>query len=427
MTNLYPLLFENNLHTIVWGGTQLENWKGLPSSGKPIGESWEVSAVASSPSVIANGAFAGRSLPEVISEHAVEILGKAVAEKYDGKLPLLAKFIDADRDLSIQVHPDDELALKRHNCKGKTEMWYIISAGEGAHLLSGLKEQIDADRYVDLVEKGEIVSVLADYKVSPGDVFFLPAGRIHAIGGGCYLAEIQQTSDITYRIYDYGRMGLDGKPRQLHTQEAKDAIDYRVYPDYRTHYVAAPDTSVSLVSCPYFKTELLELTGPFARDLSDCGEFLIAIALEGQTRLVRRSSCPACADEVLTLNPGECALIPGPAFGHSRSGLSADAPSSLSVRPGLSADDPSSFSVRSGVSADDPLPFTAHPGVSADDPLPLSARSGVSADDPLSLSARPGVSADDLRGVCFEPVGSGSKLLTTFVPSTAVCGGSAPE
>lgn len=386
--------FQPIVKTLVWGT-----------------ESWVLSGVPGNESVVVEGPDAGKKITDI----------------FPGQFPLLIKFIDAHDDLSIQVHPDDELALKRHNCKGKTEMWYIISAGEGAHLLSGLKEQIDADRYVDLVEKGEIVSVLADYKVSPGDVFFLPAGRIHAIGGGCYLAEIQQTSDITYRIYDYGRMGLDGKPRQLHTQEAKDAIDYRVYPDYRTHYVAAPDTSVSLVSCPYFKTELLELTGPFARDLTDCGDFLIAIALEGETRLVRRSSCPACADEVLTLNPGECALIPGPAFGHSRSGLSADAPSSLSVRPGLSADDPSSFSVRSGVSADDPLPFTAHPGVSADDPLPLSARSGVSADDPLSLSARPGVSADDLRGVCFEPVGSGSKLLTTFVPSTAVCGGSAPE
>lgn len=358
--------FQPIVKTLVWGT-----------------ESWVLSGVPGNESVVVEGPDAGKKITDI----------------FPGQFPLLIKFIDAHDDLSIQVHPDDELALKRHNSKGKTEMWYIISAGEGAHLLSGLKEQIDAQKYVELVEKGEIVSVLADHKVAPGDVFFLPAGRIHAIGGGCYLAEIQQTSDITYRIYDYGRMGLDGKPRQLHTQEAKDAIDYRVYPDYRTHYVAAPDTSVSLVSCPYFKTELLELTGPFARDLTDCGDFLIAIALEGETRLVRRSSCPACADEVLTLNPGECALIPGPAFGHSRSGLSADAPSSLSVRPGLSADDPSSFSVRSGVSAD----------------------------DPLSLSARPGVSADDLRGVCFEPVGSGSKLLTTFVPSTAVCGGSAPE
>ena len=269
--------FQPILKTLVWGT-----------------ESWVLSGVPGNESVVAEGPEAGKKITDI----------------FPGQFPLLIKFIDAKTDLSIQVHPDDKLAAVRHKCKGKTEMWYIIGASEGAHLLSGLKEQIDADKYVELVEKDEIVSVLDDYKVAPGDVFFLPAGRIHAIGGGCYLAEIQQTSDITYRIYDYGRLGLDGKPRQLHTQEAKDAIDYTVYPDYRTHYVSAPDTSVEIAKCDYFKTDLLEITEPFARDLSDCGQFLIAIALEGETRLVRRTGYPACADEVLTLNPGECALIP---------------------------------------------------------------------------------------------------------------------
>ena len=187
--------FHPILQTLVWGT-----------------ESWVLSGVPGNESVVAEGPAAG----------------KKITELFPGQFPLLIKFIDAHDDLSIQVHPDDELAAKRHNCKGKTEMWYIIGAREGAHLLSGFKENIDADKYVELVEKGEIVSVLSDYKVAPGDVFFLPAGRVPASGGGCYLPEIQQTSDIAYRIFDYNRPGLDGKPRQLHTQEAKDAIDYTV-------------------------------------------------------------------------------------------------------------------------------------------------------------------------------------------------------
>lgn len=238
------------LKTLVWGT-----------------ESWVLSGVPGNESVVCEGPEAGKKITDI----------------FPGQFPLLIKFIDAKTDLSIQVHPDDELAAKRHNCKGKTEMWYVIGAAPGAHLLAGLKEQIDAQKYVDLVEKGEIVSVLADHKVAPGDVFFLPAGRIHAICGGCYLAEIQQTSDITYRIYDYGRMGLDGKPRQLHTQEAKDAIDYTVFDDYRTHYVAAPDKESSIVKCPFFDTSVLELTKPFVRPVDS--DFLIFICMEGSGKI----------------------------------------------------------------------------------------------------------------------------------------------
>lgn len=261
--------FQPILKTLVWGT-----------------ESWVLSGVPGNESVVSEGPEAGKKITDI----------------FPGQFPLLIKFIDAKTDLSIQVHPDDTLAAKRHNCKGKTEMWYIIGAGEGAHLLSGLKEQIDADKYVELVEQDRIVSVLDNYNVAPGDVFFLPAGRIHAIGGGCYLAEIQQTSDITYRIYDYGRLGLDGKPRQLHTQEAKDAIDYTVYPDYRTHYTHAQDAAVELAKCPYFKTDLLELGKPFELSLSDGPEFKIVIALEGKS-VVRT------ALGELSLAPGECVLV----------------------------------------------------------------------------------------------------------------------
>lgn len=238
--------FKPILKTMVWGT-----------------ESWVLSGVPGNESVVAEGPDAGKKITDI----------------YPGQFPLLIKFIDAHNDLSIQVHPNDELAAKRHGCKGKTEMWYVIGASEGAHLLSGLKEKIDPDKYVELVENDRIVSVLEDYPVKEGDVFFLPAGRIHAIGGGCYIAEIQQTSDITYRIYDYGRVGLDGKPRQLHTQEAKDAIDYSVLPDYRTHYRHSADESVELVKCPFFTTSLLELTKPYSEKVSS--DFLIVVCLEG--------------------------------------------------------------------------------------------------------------------------------------------------
>ena len=259
-------------------------------------ESWVLSGVPGNESVVAEGPDAGKKITDI----------------WPGQFPLLIKFIDAHKDLSIQVHPDDKLAAKRHNCKGKTEMWYVIGASEGAHLLSGLKEKIDAEKYVELVESDRIVSVLADYPVKAGDVFFLPAGRIHAIGGGCYIAEIQQTSDITYRIYDYGRPGLDGKPRQLHTQEAKDAIDYTVYGDYRTHYVAKPDESVEIVKCPFFTTSLLELSKPFSISTEGCGEFLIVICMEG-TGTIGGSSLKPGEAVLLTPSDGRCEIIPAAA------------------------------------------------------------------------------------------------------------------
>lgn len=261
--------FQPILKTLVWGT-----------------ESWVLSGVPGNESVVAEGPDAGKKITDI----------------YPGRFPLLIKFIDAKSDLSIQVHPDDELAARRHNCPGKTEMWYIIGAGEGAHLLSGLKERITPEDYSRLVLEDKIVSVLADYKVAPGDVFFLPAGRIHAIGGGCYLAEIQQTSDITYRIYDYGRLGLDGKPRELHTELSKDAIDYTVSEDYRTHYEHTPNEARLLVSCKQFTTNLLEIDKALDASLDACGDFSIFVALEGRTEL--RSG-----KESVFLEPGECALV----------------------------------------------------------------------------------------------------------------------
>lgn len=262
--------FEPILKTLVWGT-----------------ESWVLSGVPGDESVVSEGPDAGKKITDI----------------YPGQFPLLIKFIDAHDDLSIQVHPDDEVAAARHGCKGKTEMWYIIGTRPGAHLLSGMKEQLDPERYVEYVKGGHIVDALARYDVKEGDVFFLPAGRVHAIGGGCYLAEIQETSDITYRIYDYDRPGLDGKPRQLHTEEAKDVIDYSVLPDYRTSYEHSENAEVSLVKCSHFTTGLLELTRPYQRPLDDCGSFLILISLEGNCTVQTGS-------ESLTLSPGQTVLVP---------------------------------------------------------------------------------------------------------------------
>ena len=221
---LYPLLFEPNLHSVVWGGNQLCPYKGLEPSDEPIGESWEVSAVPTSTSIVSNGVYVDKDLISVINENPDAILGKKVNEKYNGKLPLLVKFIDAKRDLSIQVHPNDEMAMRVHGKMGKSEMWYVIKADEGAHLYAGFKQEITPEEYQKRIADGTITNVLADHKVKAGDVFYLPAGRVHAICGGILLAEVQQSSDVTYRIFDYNRPGMDGKPRELHTELAAKAL-----------------------------------------------------------------------------------------------------------------------------------------------------------------------------------------------------------
>ena len=236
-----PLKFEPILKTIVWGGEKIAPYKGIETAQKHIGESWELSGVAGNESVGSEGRLKAKPIAELVGEHACENTGD--------EFPLLSKFIDALTDLSVQVHPNDELAAVRHNgSKGKTEMWYVVAADKGAHLLAGLTKKITPEEYAAKVADGTITDVLARYDVHPGDVFFLPAGRIHAICGGCFIAEIQQTSNITYRIYDYGRLGLDGKPREVHTELAKDAIDYTVYPDYRTHYSPEQNEEQEVVS-----------------------------------------------------------------------------------------------------------------------------------------------------------------------------------
>ena len=302
---LYPFLFQPNLHPVVWGGHQLRPYKGLEPNEEPIGESWEVSAVPSSTSIISNGSFQGRDLTSVIAEFPEEILGHAVNEKYHGQLPLLVKFIDAERDLSIQVHPNDEMAWREHKKMGKSEMWYIIKAAPGSHLYAGFKQQITSDEYFRHIADGTITEVLADHTVKTGDVFYLPAGRVHAICGGIMLAEVQQSSDVTYRIYDYNRPGMDGKPRELHTDLAAQALDYHVEQNYRTEYVETDNRAIQIIDSPYFDVRVMEIQTPFHRNLLKYDSFVISMCIEGDCKLVMRTN----GSEIL-LKAGHTTLIP---------------------------------------------------------------------------------------------------------------------
>lgn len=304
-STLYPLLFEPNLHKVVWGGKKLTAWKHLPQSDEPIGESWEVSAVPSSISTISNGRYKGMGLVELIDRHPVEMLGEKVAREYDNQLPLLIKFIDAQRDLSIQVHPNDEMARRVEHKRGKTEMWYVIDAEPGACLYLGFSKHITPEEYERRVKDGTITDVIARHEVSPGDVFYIPSGRVHAICGGIMLAEIQQSSDVTYRIYDYNRPGIDGKPRQLHTEKAKQALDYTVYPDYRTHYIYNKGMVSNLITSPYFTTNLIETIHPIARHLKPNDSFVVLMGIKGDTNITITAT-----GERLLLREGFSTMIP---------------------------------------------------------------------------------------------------------------------
>lgn len=302
---LYPFLFKPNLHTVVWGGNQLRPYKGLEPSDEPIGESWEVSTVPTSTSIVINGVYAGKNLVSIVNEQPDAILGKKVNEKYKGQLPLLVKFIDAKRDLSIQVHPNDEMAQRVHGKMGKSEMWYVIKADEGAHLYAGFKQEITPYEYQKRVEDGSITDVLADHQVKEGDVFYLPAGRIHAICGGILLAEVQQSSDVTYRIFDYNRPGMDGKPRELHIELAAQALDYNVIDNYRTEYEDSSNKAVQIIDSPYFSVRVMEVSKPFHRDLKKYDSFIITMCIEGDCKIHLRST-----DEEILLKQGNSTLIP---------------------------------------------------------------------------------------------------------------------
>ena len=299
--------FEPILKSVIWGGEKIVPYKQIASDQRQVGESWELSGVEGNESVVAEGPDAGMTLPQLIAREGARLLGQANYARFGEEFPLLIKFIDARQDLSIQVHPNDALAWERHRSKGKTEMWYVVAADPGAHLRSGFVRPVTPAQYEASVADDTITDLLADYAIRPGDLFFLPAGRVHAIGAGSFIAEIQQTSDITYRIYDYGRVGADGKPRKLHTEQAKGAIDYAVLPDYRTPYEAAKNRPVELISCPYFTTTLYDLTEAQELDLAALDSFVAVICVEGRGTLTDDRGA------ALPVHQGETVLVPASA------------------------------------------------------------------------------------------------------------------
>lgn len=302
---MYPLKFEPILKQTLWGGDKIIPFKHLNENLPNVGESWEISAVEGSASVVANGADKGLTLPEMVRKYKEELVGEANYMRFGNKFPLLIKFIDAKLDLSIQVHPNDELARKRHNSFGKNEMWYVIAADKGAKLISGFAEQITPKEYKERVYNGTFAEVLQTCEIKPGDVFYVPAGRVHGIGAGSFIAEIQQTSDVTYRIFDYNRKDQNGKTRELHTNQAMDAINFAdVQDDFRTEYELTENEPIEVVASPYFTTSVYDMTEEITCDYSELDSFVIFICTEGSCKITDDSK------NELTLCAGDTILLP---------------------------------------------------------------------------------------------------------------------
>jgi mannose-6-phosphate isomerase len=301
---MYPLKFKTIFKDKIWGGSKIKTVLGKDFSPLPnCGETWEISGVKGNVSVVTEGKWQNKDLVSLINEYKGQLVGEKVYEKFGNDFPLLIKFIDANDDLSIQVHPDDELAKKRHNSFGKTEMWYVFWADKGAKLNAGFKKTIDKEVYLKHLNSKSLDQILNFEDVNVGDVFFLPAGRVHYIGKGICLAEIQQTSDITYRIYDFDRKDDKGNLRELHTEEALDAIDYKAYPDYKTKYIKKKNEPSELVECRYFKTNLIDFAQPIDRNYIDLDSFVIYICFEGNMEI--------WSDSGRTMvYKGDCVLLP---------------------------------------------------------------------------------------------------------------------
>ena len=285
----------------IWGGHRILPFKGLEPDGRTIGESWELSGIAGSESVVVGGAYDGLTLTRLAEEGQSALLGRDNFARFGTKFPLLIKFIDAAQPLSVQVHPNDELALRRHGCPGKTEMWYVVDCAPGAYLLDGFSRAVTADEYAARVADQTLPEVLRRYDVQCGDVYYLPAGRVHSIGTGCFICEIQQSSDVTYRIYDFGRTDAHGKPRQLHVEEAREAIDYTfTAPEQRPDIV--PNGPSELVRSPFFTTTAYRLTEPMTCDYAELDSFVILICTAGSCHV-------SCDGEETLLTAGHTLLV----------------------------------------------------------------------------------------------------------------------
>ncbi len=304
MNKLYPLKFNPIFKDYIWGGDKLEKVLGKkPGNLEVVAESWEISAVKDNISVVANGFLAGNSLQELIEVYMGDLVGDRIYEQFGLEFPVLIKFIDAHEKLSIQVHPDDTLAAKRHNDYGKTEMWYVLQAEKGASLISGFNREVSKEEYLAYFNNKQLPDILNYEKVNDGDVFFIPAGRIHAIGPGILLAEIQQTSDTTYRIYDWERTDKNGKGRELHTELAVDAIDYKYYKEYKTNYHATDNSDTELIHCKHFNTDLLKFNKVIDKDYAKLDSFVIFMCVEGSFTLNYDSG-------KMSVRKGETVLVP---------------------------------------------------------------------------------------------------------------------
>lgn len=297
------LQFNALLKTTIWGGEEVTALKKLENAPKQVGESWEISGVPGNETVVANGEFKGETLEKLIERFGAELVGKRNIERYGTTFPLLIKFISAAQDLSIQVHPDDAMAQRMGHPYGKTEMWYIVHTQPGASLCSGFNADFSADGYTKSLADGTLMNHLSRHETRPGDCFFIPAGRIHSIGAGNFLVEIQQSSNDTFRVYDFDRTDTEGHKRELHVAQAREALDYKAYPEYRTQYEPHPNDCTPLVDCPQFTTRLYELTAPLKADYTDIDSFVILIAFEGAATL-------RYAEGELTLRAGESVLFP---------------------------------------------------------------------------------------------------------------------
>ena len=287
----------------LWGGERITAFKGIESDLTQVGESWEISGVPGHETIVAEGKYAGKSLNELVALMGERLLGADNYHRFGSEFPLLIKFIDAHQDLSIQVHPDDETARRHGKERGKTEMWYVLPSEKGARLYNGLKETITPEEYMKMVQNDTICDALASFEVSEGDVFFIPAGRIHSIGQGCFVVEIQQTNDITYRIYDFKRKDKDGNYRELHTQKASESIHYQVQENYHMQYVPKKNEGVQVLSCPYFTTSVYDLDEPMTIDYSDLDSFVILICVNGEGTITEGQS-------TISLRAGETILLP---------------------------------------------------------------------------------------------------------------------
>jgi mannose-6-phosphate isomerase len=304
MSKLYPFKFKPIFKEKIWGGQKIKTELGLDFRPLPnCGEAWVLSGVKGSESKVINGFLKGNSLNELLEVFMDDLIGEDLFYKFDKEFPILVKFIDSNDNLSIQVHPDDELAAKRKIGSGKTEMWYILDAEPGSELITGFNKEVNKDIYLDHLSKKKLTEILNVEKVKKGDVYFIPSGRIHALGPGILLAEIQQTSDTTYRIYDWDRVDKNGKSRELHTELALDAIDFNPVNDYRTEYRKIKNQTETLVDTPFFTTNILDFDQIVKKDYTLLDSFVIYVCVEG-------ASLIHYDDHQESLNKGETALLP---------------------------------------------------------------------------------------------------------------------